>query len=76
MGNTVITEEEAKRLHTPTLPIPGTKKYLVQLDVWHELHCLNDLRKTLYPERFGGLDALKVDGVINREDPEFEHWGM
>lgn len=48
---------------------------MVQLDVWHELHCLNDLRKVLYPEVYGGLDALKLDnGTINRETDMFRHW--
>ena len=47
----------------------------MQLDVWYELHCLNDMRKALYPERLGGLEALKVNGVIDREDSEFQHWG-
>ncbi|KAL1988632.1 hypothetical protein VTN96DRAFT_8332 [Rasamsonia emersonii] len=74
-GISKISEEEAKKLPSPTLPIPGTKDYLIELDVWHELHCLNDLRKLLYPERFPGLDALKDEnGVINRDSDDFRHW--
>ncbi|RYP59117.1 hypothetical protein DL770_010280 [Monosporascus sp. CRB-9-2] len=70
-----ISEEEAKLLPHPTLPIPGTKDYLIQLDVFHELHCLNDLRMLLYPERFPGLEELKDEnGVIDREDQAFRHW--
>ncbi|KAE8356752.1 hypothetical protein BDV28DRAFT_163765 [Aspergillus coremiiformis] len=69
--------KEAMYLDTPTIPIFGTKKYLVQLDVWHELHCLNDLRKTLYPERYtdSSLDSLKFpNGTINRDTDMFRHW--
>ncbi|KAK8044802.1 hypothetical protein PG993_004826 [Apiospora rasikravindrae] len=70
-----ISEEEAKLLPHPTLPIPGTKRYLVQLDVFHELHCLDDLRMLLYPERFPGMDELKDEnGVIDRTAHAFRHW--
>jgi hypothetical protein len=78
VGISKITEEEAKKLMHPTLAIPGTKDYLVQLDVWHKLHCLNDLRMLLYPERYmyPGLAAVTNDeGVIDRESIEFRHWG-
>ncbi len=58
----------------PTLPIPGTNKYLIPLNIWHKLHCLNDLRKLLYPERFPGLAAVTDEnGVIDREKIEFRH---
>jgi len=76
VGVSKITEQEARKLIHPTLAIPGTKDYLVQLDVWHELHCLNDLRMLLYPERYPGLAAVTDDrGVIDRESIEFRHWG-
>ncbi len=76
VGISKITEEEANKLIHPTLAIPGTKDYLIQLDVWHELHCLNDLRMLLYPERYPGLAAVTNDkGVIDRESIEFRHWG-
>ncbi|KAL1963165.1 hypothetical protein VTN77DRAFT_8598 [Rasamsonia byssochlamydoides] len=71
-----MKDEEAKKLPSPTLPIPGTKDHLIELDVWHELPCLNDLRMLLYPERFPGLDVLKDEnGVINRDTDAFRHWG-
>ena len=76
VGTSTISERQAKKLPHPTLPIPGTKRYLVQLDVWHQLHCLNDLRKLLYPDRFPGLEELKdKDGVIDTTDSVFRHWG-
>ncbi|EQL01720.1 hypothetical protein OCS_02573 [Ophiocordyceps sinensis CO18] len=74
-GISKIARQEAEKLHSPTLTIPGTKDYLVQLDVWHELHCLNDLRKVLYPEVYGGLEDSKFDnGTINRGTDMFRHW--
>lgn len=77
VGISKISEEEATKLPNPTLPISGTNEYVIELDVWHELHCLNDLRKLLYPERFGGLDALKDEnGTIQRDDDMFRHWGQ
>ncbi|KAK8084275.1 hypothetical protein PG997_005546 [Apiospora hydei] len=70
-----ISEDEAKLLPHPTLPIPGTNRYLVQLDVFHELHCLDDLRMLLYPERFPGMDELKDEnGIIDRTTHAFRHW--
>ena len=72
----MISEEDAKKLSHPTIPIPGTKDYLVELDVWHSLHCLNDLRKLLYPERFQMLERLKTEnGTIDRNSFAFRHWG-
>jgi len=48
---------------------------LIQLDVWHELHCLNDLRKLLYPEAYGSLQSMTFpNGTIDREQPMFRHW--
>lgn len=77
VGTSTISKAEADKLPNPTLPIPGTDKYLIQLDVWHQLHCLNDLRKLLYPDRFDGLDKLRdKDGNIDMTDSEFRHWGM
>ncbi|KAJ5726232.1 uncharacterized protein N7483_007589 [Penicillium malachiteum] len=72
-----ISEDEARKLSLPTLPIPGTKDYLIELDVWHELHCLNDLRMLLYPERYPGMDELRdKDGVIQRDNDAVRHWGL
>ncbi|KAH6653029.1 hypothetical protein BKA67DRAFT_659676 [Truncatella angustata] len=74
-GISKITKEQATKLHSPTLAIPGTEDYLVELDVWHELHCLNDLRKILYPEVYGGLSEVTwPNGTINRDTDAFRHW--
>ncbi|EPE30612.1 hypothetical protein GLAREA_03579 [Glarea lozoyensis ATCC 20868] len=74
-GTSTISKAEADKLPNPTLPIPGTDRYLVQLDVWHQLHCLNDMRKLLYPDRFDGLEKLRdANGNIDMTDSVFRHW--
>ena len=74
VGNSVISEEEAARLPHPTLSIPGTQQYLVQLDVFHQLHCLNDLRKAIWPERYPHMWRIE-NGQIDRNWTGWWHWG-
>ncbi|UJO20680.1 Cyclochlorotine biosynthesis protein O [Fulvia fulva] len=72
----VISETQARRLLTPTMAIPGTKRYLVELEVFHNLHCLNELRKLLWPERYRLLEQLTSEnGTIDRSSFGFKHWG-
>jgi len=61
----------------PTLPIPGTDKYLVELEVFHVLHCLNDIRKVFYPEVYGEaiLNLTQADGSLDRDNNFFRHFG-
>ncbi|SMY20992.1 unnamed protein product [Zymoseptoria tritici ST99CH_1A5] len=74
-NRSVITKEEAKHLSTPTMALPGTEDYLVELEVYHQLHCLNVLRKLLYPERYHLLERVSwKNGTINRESYGFKHW--
>jgi len=76
VGISQTSHEEAQKLPDPTLPISGTDMYLIELDVWHELHCLNDLRMLLYPERFPGLEELRLqNGTIDRNTDSFRQWG-
>ncbi|KAB5563094.1 hypothetical protein GE09DRAFT_1219675 [Coniochaeta sp. 2T2.1] len=66
-GDSFISEEEAKKLAYPTVHEMETKNYLVELEVFHQLHCLNDIRKAFYPERYPGKWPYKEDRVtINR----------
>lgn len=58
------------------MALPGTEDYLVELEVYHQLHCLNVLRKLLYPERYHLLERVSwKNGTINRESYGFKHWG-
>ena len=77
VGVSYITPEEAAKLPMPTLPIPGTDKYLVELEVFHVLHCLNDIRKVFYPEVYGEaiLNLTQADGTLDRENNFFRHFG-
>ncbi|PPQ98411.1 hypothetical protein CVT24_004090 [Panaeolus cyanescens] len=52
-GTSRLTRDEAMRLENATYRIPGDEDhYVVQLDVFHQLHCLNLLRKSLYREYY------------------------
>lgn len=77
VGVSVITPEEAAKLPMPTLPIPGTDKYLVELEVFHVLHCLDDIRKVFYPEWYGPaiLNLTQPDGSLDRNNNFFRHFG-
>ncbi|KAK7947796.1 uncharacterized protein PG986_008682 [Apiospora aurea] len=44
-----IPMDKASQLVNKTVPIPGEPgQYVIQLNVFHQLHCLNMLRKRLY----------------------------
>lgn len=50
---TRIPKSIASNLVNKTYRIPGDEEhYVIELDVFHELHCLNMLRKALYPEYY------------------------
>ncbi|KAG6856702.1 hypothetical protein H0H87_001491, partial [Tephrocybe sp. NHM501043] len=49
-GISQIPEEQAQQLVNSTLPAPlDNSNYLVGIDVFHHLHCLNMIRKALHP---------------------------
>jgi hypothetical protein len=46
-----ISPESAAKLPNATTPFTNdTSHYIVELDVFHQLHCLNMLRKLVYPD--------------------------
>ncbi|KAG6915681.1 hypothetical protein DXG01_010470 [Tephrocybe rancida] len=52
-GISQIPLEQAQQLVNSTLPTPlDSSKYLVGIDVFHHLHCLNMIRKALHPEYY------------------------
>ncbi|KAH8897640.1 tat pathway signal sequence [Thozetella sp. PMI_491] len=58
-----ITAESAGRLPNATTPFTNdTSHYIVELDVFHQLHCLNMLRKLAYPE------VYKIDLTSGSEE--------
>ncbi|KAK4243212.1 hypothetical protein C7999DRAFT_18409, partial [Corynascus novoguineensis] len=49
-GVSLIDKDSARRLPNATTPLSQDRSlYVVQLDVFHQSHCLNRLRKLLYP---------------------------
>jgi len=65
-GISGITKEEASHLLNATLPAPNDPStYMIQLEVFHNLHCLNMLRKSLYPEEYPEMVDYNQDGSIN-----------
>ena len=65
-----IPEEEAKRLPNTTLGMhdePG--QYVVGLEVFHQLQCLDRIRKSFSPERYSARDEMTVKEVpFDEED--------
>ncbi|KAF2763255.1 hypothetical protein EJ05DRAFT_496085 [Pseudovirgaria hyperparasitica] len=63
-GITRISAEEARPMDNKTLPLPDNKGgYVVQLSVFHQLHCLNMIRKGIY----NGVDMSNVDELMGIE---------
>ncbi|PQE20796.1 tat pathway signal sequence protein [Rutstroemia sp. NJR-2017a BBW] len=60
--HTSIPPSLADRLPLKTLPVPSDpSKYLIQLEIYHQLHCLNSIRQ-----------ALWLDGVEHYRLPHFK----
>ena len=58
-----INAESAAKLPNATTPFTNdTSHYIVELDVFHQLHCLNSLRKLAYP------DVYKMDLTSDSEE--------
>lgn len=66
-----ISELENSRLLNKSIhtPIPGLEHtYIGGLDVFHQLHCLNMVRKYFYPARYN-TSVINPDGTVN-----FKKW--
>ncbi|KAF4562484.1 hypothetical protein EYR40_004702 [Pleurotus pulmonarius] len=52
-GISRIPKSQAEMLPNATEAIPGDEEhYVVELDVFHQLHCLNRIRKTIYSDHY------------------------
>ncbi|KAJ6551767.1 hypothetical protein B0H19DRAFT_1264401 [Mycena capillaripes] len=59
-GISQIPKSQAALLPNKTHPIPGDEaNYIVELDVFHNLHCLNMIRKGLHSDYYA--DAMEID---------------
>ncbi|KAI4863980.1 hypothetical protein F4820DRAFT_425017 [Hypoxylon rubiginosum] len=63
MGIVAISRYEAERLPNKTsmLPHDEQQRYVVGLDVFHALHCLNMIRKLLHPEYYSEDDMKDIN---------------
>ncbi|OAA60110.1 hypothetical protein ISF_06121 [Cordyceps fumosorosea ARSEF 2679] len=62
-----IDEEAAGRLvnKTEKIPLVGWENdYMVGLDVFHQLHCLNMIRQSMYPKRYNS-SIIRDDGTVD-----------
>ncbi|KAI1128591.1 hypothetical protein F5Y10DRAFT_240115 [Nemania abortiva] len=63
-GITRVSPAEARPMDNKTLPIPGSEGgYVIQLSVFHQLHCLNQIRKGIY----GAVDMANEDDLLGIE---------
>ncbi|KAF2011970.1 hypothetical protein BU24DRAFT_465548 [Aaosphaeria arxii CBS 175.79] len=50
---TRIPKWQAEKLEQPTIELPDDPgNYVILLDIFHSMHCLNEIRKTLHPEHY------------------------
>ncbi|KAK8096070.1 hypothetical protein PG999_014092 [Apiospora kogelbergensis] len=69
MGIVAISREEASQLpeKTQMLPHDPENRYVVSFSVFHDLHCLNMIRKQLFPDYY---TQFKIE---NRTEKDVEH---
>ncbi|KAK7052283.1 Tat pathway signal sequence [Favolaschia claudopus] len=62
---TILTENEAKQLPNWTQPlnVDGEMQYSVEFAVFHDLHCLNLARMSLYPDHYNS-PAIKRSTTV------------
>ncbi|KAJ7102364.1 hypothetical protein B0H15DRAFT_328304 [Mycena belliarum] len=55
-----IPRTQAMRLPNKTYPILGDnpRTYMLALDVFHELHCLDEIRKAMHPGKFLAITSM------------------
>ncbi|KXL48195.1 hypothetical protein M433DRAFT_27669 [Acidomyces richmondensis BFW] len=74
-GLSGLTYDEASKLLDPTAHLPHDKStYIVTLGVFHQLHCLNHLRKALYPDEHPGLWQYHANGTVDHSTILSLHW--
>lgn len=58
--NTRLPKEEMDRMNRTSVPLDDDEGgYFVTLDVFHELHCLNTIRKQVYRDDYPTDESLK-----------------
>ncbi|KAF2102662.1 hypothetical protein NA57DRAFT_71651 [Rhizodiscina lignyota] len=72
-GTSAISPAENSKLLNSTLPSPkDNNTYVVELQVFHDLHCLNMIRKTAYPDQYPEMWEYYENGTVNHNSlPSF-----
>ena len=77
---TKITKEQADQLEMPTIELPDDKgHYVVLLDIFHSLHCLNEVRKSLRPDYYAPYHVrmnTTEEGARAHLGMAFPGWGL
>ncbi|KAI9647635.1 hypothetical protein NHQ30_004020 [Ciborinia camelliae] len=66
-GVSRIPKSSASQLANKTVPIPGDAgQYVISLNVFHQLHCLNQIRRRIYltPDQISTADSLNTSDPI------------
>lgn len=59
-----IPRAQAAQLRNRTINIPSRPDhYLIGLDVFHQLHCLDNIRKALWPDRYAASEHMGGQGM-------------
>ncbi|KAH8814874.1 hypothetical protein F5884DRAFT_851384 [Xylogone sp. PMI_703] len=74
-GITGISSKEAANLEDPTVKIPHNDSYAISLEVFHQLHCLDHLRKARYPDKYPDLWKYNPDHTVDHNTFLEYHWG-
>ncbi|EED15383.1 conserved hypothetical protein [Talaromyces stipitatus ATCC 10500] len=76
-GIVKVNAEEASNLPNSTAELPHESGfYVIEIDVFHQLHCLNYIRKALYPDRYMHefRDAYDTEGKRNYSGHDARHY--
>lgn len=77
-GIVKVNTEEASNLPNSTAELPHESGfYVVEIDAFHQLHCLNYIRKALYPDRYMShfRDAYNTEGKRTYSGHDARHYG-
>jgi len=73
-GTVGLTPSEVTRLIEPTKPSPmDPDTYPVMIQVFHNIHCLNLLRKAIWRDYYPEALDMLTDGTANRTSPKALH---
>lgn len=76
VGTIGLTPSEAAKLTRPTPPTPkDPDTYPVMIQVFHNIHCLNLMRKAIWREFYPGIIDLHANGSIIEDSPSALHIG-